>query len=68
MPFIIALKGDKQPMYFAQQADGTLLLTPNRDKATRWPEERADMLAMAHNICTLPEFGAEVEGAKESAA
>jgi hypothetical protein len=54
MPFIIALQAGPQPMFFQAQPDGTMLLTPSRDKATRFPEERADMLATAHNIYTTP--------------
>jgi hypothetical protein len=68
MPFIVALTGDSQPMYFQQQADGTVLLTPNKAKATRFPEERADMLALAHNLYTTAESAASVEGAKDVAA
>jgi hypothetical protein len=66
MPFIIALQGDPQPMYFQAQPDGTMLLTPNREKATRFPEERADMLVAAHNIYTTAETAALVEGAREA--
>lgn len=66
MPFILALQAGPQAMYFQQQADGTVLLTPTREKATRFPEERADMLAVAHNIYTTAESAVQVEGAREA--
>lgn len=66
MPFILALKADPQPMYFQAQADGTMLLTPSREKATRFDEVRADMLALAHNIYTTAESAVQVEGAREA--
>jgi hypothetical protein len=60
--FIVSIQiSDQQTLYYAQAGDD-YLLTPNRDKATRFPEERADMLAAAHNLYTLTE--AQVEGAK----
>lgn len=63
MPFIVAIQSSPtQKLYFQRQDDDTILLTPNRDKATPFPEERADMLAAAHNLYTLTE--AVVEGAK----
>jgi hypothetical protein len=67
MPFIVALNCDPQRFYFMQQDDGTVLLTTNRAKATPFPEERADMLAAAHNIYTLA-AEAVVEGTKGAAA
>lgn len=66
MPFIIALRADPQPMFFQAQPDGTMLLTANREKATRFPEERADMLALAHNAYTTAESAVQVEGAREA--
>lgn len=52
--FIVGLRGPgDQMMYYALQADGSVLLTPNRDKATPLPEVRADMLVVAHNLYTL---------------
>ena len=64
MPFIIGIQiSEEQKMYFCQHGED-ILLTPNRDKATRFPEERADMLAAAHNLYTLTK--AQVEGAKDA--
>lgn len=70
MPFIIALTTDSQPMYFRQQEDGTVLLTIDRAKATPFPEERADMLAAAHNLYTLGEDAVveDVKAAPEAVA
>lgn len=68
MPYIVALRLDPQPMYFQEQGDGIVLLTPNRDKASRFTEARADMLALAHNIYTTAETAVQVEGAKDAPA
>lgn len=64
MPFVVAIQiSEEQKMYFRQHGED-VILTPNRDKATPFPEQHADMLAAAHNLYTLT--AAQVEGAKDA--